>query len=75
MYKFKKCVRAKRSVSTFFQQLEVLLGLQALTTLTNLAKECREIWHKDSVLFCHCAEFALCGNLRRLPRDLFPEIC
>lgn len=24
MYKFKKCVRAKRSVSTFFQQLEAL---------------------------------------------------
>lgn len=42
MYKFKKCVRVKRSVSTFFQQLEALLGLRALTTLTNLAKECRE---------------------------------
>lgn len=51
------------------------LGLQDLTTLTNLAKECREIWHKDSVLFCHCAEFTLCGSIRRLSRDLFPEVC
>lgn len=40
MYKFKKCVRAKRSVSTFSQQLEALLGLRALTTL--------KIWPKNA---------------------------
>lgn len=36
MYKFKKCVRAKRSVSTFFQQLEALFRAPS----RNNANEC-----------------------------------
>lgn len=42
MYKFKKCVRAKRSVSTFFQQLEALYRASSPNNAQNLAKECRE---------------------------------